>query len=146
MRHHDSRFARREFLASMLASAAAIQAQLSLSHAQETPREPVFERAAEGTPHKGKVLLAVQAHSDDIPLSSAGAVAKLVKEGYTGYLVRATNDDMGDAPGLGTPGTVGDHVLGNERDNAKLVPILGLKGKFDLNYSNHYMGGVAFNE
>jgi len=29
-------------------------------------------------------LLAVQAHSDDIPLSSAGTVAKLVKEGYTG--------------------------------------------------------------
>ena len=39
-----------------------------------------------------------------------------------------------------------EHVLGNERDNAKLVPILGLKSKFDLNYNNHYMGGVAFNE
>ena len=30
-----------------------------------------------------------------------------IMEGYTGYLVRATNDDMGDAPGLGTPGTIG---------------------------------------
>jgi len=146
MRHHDSRFARREFLASMLASAAAIQAQLSLSHAQETPREPVFERAAEGTPHKGKVLLAVQAHSDDIPLSSAGAVAKLVKEGYTGYLVRATNDDMGDAPGLGTPGTIGEHVLGNERDNAEVARVLGLKKVFDLNYPNHRMADVSQNE
>ena len=37
--------------------------------------------------------------------SAAGTVAKLIEEGYTGYLVRATNDDMGDAPGLGTPGT-----------------------------------------
>ena len=37
-------------------------------------------------------------------------------------------------------------MLGNERDNAKLVPILGLKSNFDLNYNNHYMGGVAFNE
>ena len=107
---------------------------------------PFLERAATGTPHAGKVLLAVQAHSDDIPLSAAGTVAKLTREGYTGYLVRASNDDMGDAPGLGTPGTVGEHVLGNERDNAKLVPILGLKDKFDLNYSNHLMGGVAFNE
>src|SRR4051794_12717801 len=105
-----------------------------------------IERAASGTPHKGKVLLAVQAHSDDIPLSAAGTVAKLVEEGYTGYLVRATNDDMGDAPGLGTEGTIGDHVRGNERDNAKLVSILGLKRNFDLNYSNHQMGGAAFNE
>lgn len=114
----------------------------------QAPQAPgVFlERPAEGRPHSGKVLLAVQAHSDDIPLSAAGTVAKLVQEGYTGYLVRATNDDMGDAPGLGTPGTIGEHVLGNERDNAKLVPILGLKGNFDLNYSNHLMGGVAFNE
>ena len=78
--------------------------------------------SAPSQPHKGKVLLAVQAHSDDIPLMAAGTVAKLVKEGYTGYLVRATNDDMGDAPGLGTPGTVGDHVLGNERDNAEVAP------------------------
>ena len=59
--------------------------------------------------------MAVQAHSDDIPLSAAGTVAKLVEEGYTGYIVRATNDDMGDAPGLGTAGTIREHVLGNER-------------------------------
>ena len=90
--------------------------------------------------------MACQAHSDDVPLSAAGTVAKLVQEGYTGYLVRAANDDMGDAPGLGTPGTIGENVLGNERDNAALVPILGLKGKFDLNYNNHYMAGISQNE
>ena len=80
------------------------------------------------------MLLAVQAHSDDIPLTAAGTVAKLVKEGYTGYLVRATNDDMGDAPGLGTPGTIGEHVLGNERDNDEVARVLGLKRVFNLNY------------
>jgi LmbE family N-acetylglucosaminyl deacetylase len=134
---------RRELFTNLLAGAAAVQIARS-----QTPPPPgvFFERPATGTPHKGKVLLAVQAHSDDIPLSAAGTVAKLVQEGYTGYLVRATNDDMGDAPGLGTPGTIGEHVLGNERDNAKLVPILGLQRNFDLNYNNHYMGGVAFNE
>lgn len=105
-----------------------------------------MERAAEGTPHKGKVLLAVQAHSDDIPLFAAGTVAKLVREGYTGYLLRATNDDMGDAPGLGTPGTIGDHVLGNERDNAEVARVLGLKKVFDFNYPNHRMGDVSHNE
>src|SRR5262249_7073092 len=75
--------------------------------ADEAPRDALLERAADGTPHKGKVLLAVQAHSDDIPLMAGGVVAKLVKEGYTGYLLRATNDDMGDAPGLGTVGSIG---------------------------------------
>src|SRR5262249_42823516 len=90
---------RRDFFTTMLASAALVQAQLGKSQAQEAQRDVFFERAVEEMPHKGKVLLVVQAHADDIPLTSAGTVAKLVKEGYTGYLVRATNDDMGDAPG-----------------------------------------------
>jgi LmbE family N-acetylglucosaminyl deacetylase len=120
--------------------------RLRSASAQEAPREIVFERAAVGTPHKGKVLLAVQAHSDDIPLTAAGTVAKLVHEGYTGYLVRATNDDMGDAPGLGTAGTIGQNVLGNERDNDEVARILGLKRVFNLNYGNHRMGDVSQNE
>jgi LmbE family N-acetylglucosaminyl deacetylase len=132
---------RRRFLTALCAGSAVSR----IARAQ-TPSTPFLERPVAGQPHKGKVLLCVQAHSDDIPLYSAGTVAKLIEEGYTGYLVRATNDDMGDAPGLGTPGTIGEHVLGNERDNAKLVGILGLKSNFDLNYNNHYMGGVAFNE
>ena len=82
----------------------------------------------------------------DIPLSAAGTVAKLIEEGYTGYLVRATNDDMGDAPGLGTPGSIGQHVLGNERDNAEVARALGCKGNFDLNYNNHRMADVSLNE
>ena len=79
-----------------------------LAKAQEQQRPGTagvfIEKPASGQPHKGKVLLALQAHSDDIPLSASGTVAKLIEEGYTGYLVRASNDDMGDAPGLGTPG------------------------------------------
>jgi LmbE family N-acetylglucosaminyl deacetylase len=134
---------RRQFLTNIIAGAAGAK----LARSQTAAPAPVFfERPAQGMPHKGKVLLAVQAHSDDIPLSAAGTVAKLVQEGYTGYLVRASNDDMGDAPGLGTRGTIGENVLGNERDNEKLVPVLGLKRNFNLNYNNHYMGGVAFNE
>ncbi len=116
------------------------------ARAQESSGGIFLERAAVGTPHKGKVLLAVQAHSDDVPLMAAGTVAKLVREGYTGYLIRASNDDMGDAPGLGTPGTVGDHVLGNELDNDKVGLTLGLKRVFNLNYGNHRMGDVSQNE
>jgi len=126
---------RRQFIPTLFASTAIAQQSA-----------PVLERQTPGLPHKGKVLLAIQAHSDDIPLSAAGTVAKLIEEGYTGYLIRATNDDMGDAPGLGTVGTIGEHVLGNERDNAEVARILGCKGNFDLNYNNHRMGDVSLNE
>src|SRR5712671_3880717 len=141
MLHRDCTLKRRDFVKQLLAGTALLQTQLSLSRAwaEHTKREVFVERAAEGTPHKGKVLLAVQAHSDDIPLMAPGTVAKLVKEGYTGYLVRATNDDMGDAPGLGTAGTIGEHVLGNERNNAEVARVLGLKKVFDFNYPNHRM-------
>jgi LmbE family N-acetylglucosaminyl deacetylase len=137
---------RRDVLTATLGSSCAAFLDAQDSRAQETPRDVFLERAAEGTPHKGKVLLAVQAHADDIPLMAAGTVAKLVREGYTGYLLRATNDDMGDAPGLGTAGSIGDHVLGNERDNAEVARALGLKKVFDLNYSNHRMADVSQNE
>jgi LmbE family N-acetylglucosaminyl deacetylase len=137
---------RRELLAASLACSCSAFLYAQEARAEDAPRNVFVERAAEGTPHKGKVLLAVQAHSDDIPLMASGVVAKLVKEGYTGYLLRATNDDMGDAPGLGTAGSIGDHVLGNERDNAEVARVLGLKKAFDLNYSNHRMGDVPLNE
>src|SRR5215475_9536783 len=137
---------RRDVLTTTLACSCSALLYAQEARAEETPRDALLERAAAGAPHKGKVLLAVQAHSDDIPLMAGGVVAKLVKEGYTGYLLRATNDDMGDAPGLGTAGSIGDHVLGNERDNAEVARVLGLKKVFDLNYSNHRMADVSLNE
>jgi LmbE family N-acetylglucosaminyl deacetylase len=135
---------RRDFLAGIVLGSAILPQRRAM--AQEAPRDVFVEREAPNTPYKGKVLLAIQAHSDDIPLMASGTVAKLVREGYTGYLVRATNDDMGDARGLGTPGTIGENVLGNERDNEQVTRILGLKRTFNLNYPNHRMGDVSQNE
>lgn len=136
---------RRNFCSNLLAAGTITR----LAHSQPPPAAAgqfFLEPPLAGRPHAGKVLLALQAHSDDIPLFAAGTVAKLIEEGYTGYLLRATNDDMGDAPGLGTPGTVGEHVLGNERDNAEVARVLGCKRVFDLNYNNHRMGDVSLNE
>ncbi len=138
---------RRNFLCGLMT--AGTLARLARAQKPQPPQAAgrvVLERPATGQPHKGKVLLALQAHADDIPLSAAGTVAKLIEEGYTGYLVRATNDDMGDAPGLGTPGTIGENVLGNERDNAEVARVLGCKSHFDLNYNNHRMADVSLNE
>jgi len=136
---------RRNFFGNLIAGGAL--AQLASPTGQpQAATGPFLERPVPGQPHKGKVLLALQAHSDDIPLEAAGTVAKLIEEGYTGYLVRATNDDMGDAPGLGTSGTVGENVLGNERDTAMVAQVLGCQKHFDLNYSNHRMADVSLNE
>ena len=44
------------------------------------------------------VLAAIQPHCDDIPIFAGGTVAKLIQEGYTGYMIRTTNDD---AAGIG---------------------------------------------
>jgi LmbE family N-acetylglucosaminyl deacetylase len=98
-----------------------------------TSAEVVVERSVPGKPHTGKNLAVIQPHSDDIPLFAAGTVAKLVDEGYTGYLFRMTNDDMAG------PGTIGDTVAANEKDNNAVARVLGLKKVYDLNYSNHQM-------
>lgn len=105
---------------------------------------PFLERAAAGKPHQGKVLAAIQPHSDDIALYCAGSVAKLIGEGYTGYMIRATNDDMGDD--IGEPGTVGENVLRNEKEVAEQAKALGLERDFALNYNNHRMSDISRNE
>jgi len=131
---------RREFLEA--ASAAASMSPSAASAAsQGRDRQPAgditVEHALPGRPHAGKVLMAVQPHADDIPLFAAGTVAKLLKEGYTGHLVRVTNDDMAG------PGSVGETVLANEKDNADVARILGFKQVFNLNYNNHWMDGIS---
>ncbi len=77
-----------------------------------------------GKPHAGKVLAAIQPHADDLPFYAAGTILKLLDEGYTGHLIRTTNDDMTG------PGTVGEGVLANERDNQAMARVLGLKKVF----------------
>ena len=96
--------------------------------------EVVVERVAENQPHKGKVLAVIQPHSDDIAFFAAGTVAKLIYEGYTGYLIRTSNDD---AAGAGA--SMGERVYNNEKDNEAVAKLLGLKKVYSLNYNNHRM-------
>ena len=97
----------------------------------------VIERPQSGKPHAGKVLAAIQPHSDDIPIFAAGTVAKLIEEGYTGYLIRTSNDEAAG------PGSVGNCVMVNEQDNLAVARALGLKKVYDFNYRNHRMDGVS---
>ena len=126
---------RREFLEKTLAGGAVVRAGASTPDAREVdaqvaerPRaqmiregEIVIERSMPGRPHQGKVLAAIQPHSDDIPLFAGGTVAKLVHEGYTGYLIRMTNDEK-----AGRGATTGEIIVNNERDNDAIARALGL--------------------
>lgn len=89
-------------------------------------------------PHQGKVLAAIQAHADDIPFFCAGTVAKLIDEGYTGYLIQTTNDEKcGPTPSLG------DTILRNEREVDELARVLGLRKVINLGYRNHLLDEAA---
>ena len=50
-------------------------------------------RKQTGQPHAGKVFAAVHAHLSDVPFHAAGLCARLIAEGYTGYIIRTTNDE-----------------------------------------------------
>ena len=130
---------RREFFSKALAGGLVADAACTANAAEteEARQKVVIERAVTGRPHTGKVLAAIQPHADDISIFASGTVAKLMQEGYTGYLIRTTNDDMTG------PGSIGEGRLANERDNREVARALGLKQFFDLNYSNHHMDGTS---
>jgi len=100
--------------------------------------EVFVERPAQGRPHAGKVLAVIQAHVDDIPFTCAGTVAKLIDEGYAAYIFQTTNDEKG-----GPTPSIGESILGNERDLDELAKVFGFKGVFNLGYRNHLMDGES---
>ena len=104
---------------------------------QEEKGEPVvIERLQPGKPQAGKVFAAIQSHADDIPFFCGGTLAKLVEEGYTGYLIQTTNDDK-----CGPTPSIGETVLSNEREVEELARVLGLKKCYFLGYRNHFQDG-----
>jgi LmbE family N-acetylglucosaminyl deacetylase len=126
---------RSQFLASLAGGALAVPALAADGPFPTTDVE--IEGALPGKPHAGKVFAAVQPHADDLPLFAGGLVLKLLDEGYTGYLIRTTNDDHTG------PGTVGEGVLANEGDNAAVAKAFGLKKVYDLGYRNHMLDAVS---
>jgi len=136
---------RRKFISDTLASGVILGARPAEAQTNSPGNPPEFtghgdlviERSVPGKPHAGKILAAIQPHSDDIPIFAAGTILKLLNEGYQGYLIRVTNDDMAG------PGSIGDTVLANERDNQEVGKVMGFQKLFDLNYSNHQMDGIS---
>jgi LmbE family N-acetylglucosaminyl deacetylase len=94
-----------------------------------------IERSVKGKPHTGKVLLAIQPHSDDIPLSAGGLVAKLMDEGYTGYLCSVSDDARGE----------GEYAQ-NRIDNQKIADFYGMKGSFEFLMPHHQMDSIGIQD
>tara|TARA_Y100001972_G_scaffold70095_1_gene85426 strand:+ start:11356 stop:12363 length:1008 start_codon:yes stop_codon:yes gene_type:complete len=103
-------------------------------HKKKDEDEIFIERPISGRPHEGKVLAAIQPHCDDIAFFAAGTVAKLIDEGYTGYMIRTSNDD---AAGMGS--SIGERVYNNEIGTEASAKALGLKKVYNLGYRNHRM-------
>lgn len=103
----------------------------------QTAAHAVIEKAVSGQPHKGKVFVAVHAHLDDVPYFAAGLCAKLIGEGYTGYIVRTTNDEHSGSS------TNARNILSNEQEHAKMAAALGFKEVFELYYRNDRMEEIS---
>ncbi|MGH8104552.1 MAG: PIG-L deacetylase family protein [bacterium] len=63
-------------------------------------------------------------------------MAKLVDEGYTGYLIRISNDEAAGR-------TLGYGAVQNEIDNQEVARALGCKKAFSFYYRNHRMDDCA---
>src|SRR5947207_4157638 len=90
-----------------------------------------------GRPHQAKVFVAVHAHLDDVPYFAGGLCAKLMKEGYTGYIVRASNDEKHGG------GTIAENILSSEQEHLKMASVLGFKDVFDLYYRSRRMNEIS---
>ncbi|HEX3726801.1 MAG TPA: PIG-L family deacetylase [Pirellulales bacterium] len=100
--------------------------------------EVTIEKSVPGKPHAGKVLATIAPHSDDHSILAGGTIAKLIAEGYTGYLIRTSNDEK-DSFDL----SLGQTIAANESDNQKMASVLGITKVFDLNYPNHALDDVS---
>lgn len=137
---------RREFLGNTLVTSALWGAEPAATSTSTQARpisittgeEPFIERAANGKPHAGKVLATIAPHSDDHPILAGGTIAKLIDEGYTGYLIRTSNDEK-DSYDL----SIGKTIEANEADNEAMAKALGIKQVFNLDYRNHHLDDVS---
>ncbi len=101
------------------------------------PGEVVVEKDQPGQPHRGKVFAAVHAHVADVARYAGGLCAKLIREGYTGYLIRTTNDEKSGGR------STAQNILGNEQEHSKVAAALGCKDVFELYYQNHEMDAIS---
>jgi LmbE family N-acetylglucosaminyl deacetylase len=110
---------------------------MDIMDAHSMHSEVIVERARPGQPYKGRVFVAVHAHLQDLPYYAGGLCAKLMHEGYTGYLVRTTNDEKYGGR------TIAQNILSNEQEHLRMAAALGFKDVIDLYYRAHRMNEIS---
>jgi LmbE family N-acetylglucosaminyl deacetylase len=100
-------------------------------------QEISIERNQSGRPHEGRVFAAVHAHLSDVPYFASGLCAKLMAEGFTGYLIRTTNDETSGGK------SAAQNILSNETEHAAMAKALGFKDVFELYYRSHRMNEIS---
>lgn len=103
--------------------------------------EIVLESWSDARPSEGRVFAAVFPHADDLSIFAAGTALKLLHEGYSGYLIKTTNDDK-DSYDLSAAETV--HRIDGE--TREVVELLGLTKLYCFDYQNHYLGAAELVE
>ena len=97
------------------------------------PEEIVIERPVPGKPHKGKVLLAIQAHSDDIPLLPVeqwlNLWMKVIPDTFFVLLMIAVGD-----------------ALGNKHGQRKIAKYYGMEKAYDFLYPHHRMDSIQIQD
>lgn len=83
--------------------------------------------------YKGKTILAIGAHPDDIDFSSSGTIAQMVNDGATAYLLILTNGNKGSAdPKI----TREDLFKLRVDEQKKAAKIIGFKDVFFLDHED----------
>src|SRR5215831_13922395 len=100
-------------------------------------QEISIERNRSDRPHAGKVFAAVHAHVSDVPYFASGLCAKLMAEGFIGYLIRTTNDETSGVK------STAQNILSNETEHAAMAKALGFKDVFELYYRSHRMNEIS---
>jgi LmbE family N-acetylglucosaminyl deacetylase len=87
-------------------------------------------------PFAGRVLVVVTCHADDFSIFAGGSIQKLIDQGYTGYLVRVTDDEKSGGP------DPQHNAAQNDREVREVAQILGLRAVYSLNFKNDELGRV----
>lgn len=87
-------------------------------------------------PFRGRILVVVTCHADDFSIFAGGSIQKLIAQGYTGYLVRVTDDEKSGGP------DPQHNAAQNDREVREVARMLGLSAVYSLNFKNDELGRV----
>jgi LmbE family N-acetylglucosaminyl deacetylase len=94
-----------------------------------------------GENYKGRTMAVVTAHADDFTIFAGGTIAKMIREGYSGHLIRITNDEK-DSQDL----SLAETISRNAEEVRKAADVIGIQEIFALNFRNDEMDPVPETE